>query len=228
MSKIIRLTEADLTRIVRRVINEQSQIVASMGQPPRTKTNTGQINATVSRAQPPIPNNNRSVSNNATVSRAKPPIPKTNPSQINTTASSKPQSGSQSVSGSEMEKAILQGGNSGFKGVESAVNFCKSKNVPNISKIDNIEQMISSAIGGVENPLNVMGGSPGLQKVGQIIVRNISNTTELCSLLKHYYINGEDFLTAMKGEINTKLDSRSAADFILNAINKINNQTRVN
>jgi hypothetical protein len=28
----------------------------------------------------------------------------------------------------------------------------------------------------------------------------------------------------MKGEINTKLDSRSAADFILNAINKINSK----
>jgi hypothetical protein len=32
----------------------------------------------------------------------------------------------------------------------------------------------------------------------------------------------------MKGEINTKLDSRSAADFILNVINKINNPTKVN
>jgi hypothetical protein len=210
MSKIIRLTEADLTRIVRRVINEQSQLVASMGQPPITKTNPGQINATVSRAQTPNTKTNPGQIN-TTVSRAKPPIPKT-------------QSGSQSVSGSEMEKAIMQAGNSGFKGVEAAVNFCKSKNVPNISKIDDIEQMISSAIGGVENPLNVMGGSPGLQKVGQIIVKNISNTTELCSLLKHYYINGENFLTAMKGEINTKLDSRSAADFILNAINKINSK----
>jgi len=174
---------------------------------------------------------NRMMSEQSVTNTSSAPTPstsKSNPSQINTTASSKPQSGSQSVSGSEMEKAILQGGNSGFKGVESAVNFCKSKNVPNISKIDDIEQMISSAIGGVENPLNVMGGSPGLQKVGQIIIRNISNTTELCSLLKHYYINGEDFLTAMKGEINTKLDSISAADFILNAINKINNQTKVN
>jgi hypothetical protein len=214
MSKIIRLTEADLTRIVRRVINEQSQIVTSMGQTPNTKTNPGQLNATVSRAKPPVPKTNPSQIN-ATVSMAKPPVPKT-------------QSGSQSVNGSEMEKAIIQAGNSGFKGVEAAVNFCKSKNVPNISKIDNIEQMIASAIDGVENPLNVMGGSPGLQKVGQIIFRNISNTTELCSLLKHYYINGEDFLTAMKGEINTKLDSRSAADFILNVINKINNPTKVN
>ena len=126
-----------------------------------------------------------------------------------------------SVSGSEMEKVLLQGGN-GFKGIESAVNFCKSKNVPNNSKIDSLETMISTAIAGVENPLNLTGNSPGLEKVAQIMDKNIENTTELCSLLKNYYINGEDFLTAMKGEINTKLDSTGAASFILSAINKIN------
>jgi hypothetical protein len=48
MSKIIRLTEADLTRIVRRVMNEQSQIVTTTSQPPKTKTTPGQINTVVS------------------------------------------------------------------------------------------------------------------------------------------------------------------------------------
>jgi hypothetical protein len=67
-----------------------------------------------------------------------------------------------------------------------------------------------------------MGGSPGLKKVAQIMEKNISNTTELCSLLKHYYINGEDFATAMRGEVNTKLNSTGAADFILLAIKSIN------
>ena len=126
-----------------------------------------------------------------------------------------------SVSGSEMEKVLLQGGN-GLKGIESAVNFCKSKNVPNNHKIDRLEELILQAINGPENPLNLAGGSPGLEKVGQIMDKNIANTTELCSLLKHYENMGEDFLTAMKGEINTKLDSTGAASFILSAINKIN------
>jgi hypothetical protein len=154
MKKIIRLTESDLTRLVRRVIKEQ-------------------------------------------------------------------QLESSTVSGDEMEKVLSQGGN-GFKGIQSAVNFCKSKNVPSNEKVDKLETMIDQAITGVENPLNLMGGSPGLKKVAQIMEKNISNTTELCSLLKHYYINGEDFATAMRGEVNTKLNSTGAADFILLAINSIN------
>ena len=44
MSKIIRLTEADLTRIVRRVMDEQSQIVAPKSQPTKTKTTPDKTN----------------------------------------------------------------------------------------------------------------------------------------------------------------------------------------
>jgi hypothetical protein len=35
-------------------------------------------------------------------------------------------------------------------------------------------------------------------------------------------INGEDFETVMKGEVNTKMDSVGAADHVLRAINSIN------
>jgi hypothetical protein len=67
-----------------------------------------------------------------------------------------------------------------------------------------------------------MGGSPGLEKVAQILNKNISNTTELCSLIGNFMINGEDFETVMKGEVNTKMDSVGAADHVLRAINSIN------
>ena len=120
----------------------------------------------------------------------------------------------------EMEKVLNQGGN-GMTGIESIVKYCKTKNVSNTSKIDKLETMIDQAITGVENPLNLMGGAPGLEKVGEIIKNNVSNATELCSLLKHYFINDEDFVTAMRGEISTKLDSTMAADNVLLAIRSI-------
>ena len=131
------------------------------------------------------------------------------------------QSQTPTVSGSEMEKFLSNSGN-GFNGIQAAVKFCKSKKVANNQKNDGLEELIYQAISGVENPLNLMGGSPGLEKVAQILNKNISNTTELCSLIGNFMINGEDFETAIKGEVNTKMNSVGAADHVLLAINSIN------
>ena len=155
MKKIIRLTESDLTRLVRRVIKEQQSLK---------------------------------------------PI----------------------FSGAEMQKSIKS---NGFRGIQDAVKYCKSKRIDKNPKFNKIEEMIYQSVSGVENPLNITGGSPGLEKVGQILSRYISNTNDLCSLIANFYVNGEDFETLMKGEINTKMDSTGAADHILKVIYNINRKS---
>ena len=129
------------------------------------------------------------------------------------------QSQTPTVSGAEMQKSI---NSNGFKGIQNAVKYCKSRRIDDKHDNRRIEELIYQSVSGVENPLNITGGSPGLEKVGQILTKNISNTNDLCSLIANFDINGEDFETLMKGEINTKMDSVGAADHILTAIENIN------
>ena len=116
---------------------------------------------------------------------------------------------------------IGQANGGGFPSIQSVIKYCKSKNVPQSTDTKYVSNEIAFAIKGGENPINLMGGAPGLKKAAEYMIRDIKDAQELCSLIKYYSVNGEDFETAIKGEVNTKMNSTGAADFILQAMKTI-------
>jgi hypothetical protein len=132
-----------------------------------------------------------------------------------------PQMGGTSLDKNLLSTIIGQANGGGFPAIQSVIKYCKSKNVPQSTDTKYVSNEIGMAIKGGENPINVMGGAPGLKKAAEYMIRDIKDAQELCSLIKYYSVNGEDFETAIKGEINTKMNSTGAADFILQAMKTI-------
>ena len=157
MKKVVRLTESDLIRIVKRVIKEQS-------------------------------NSGKSVTEKG----------------LNTV----------------LNKVAKYEGD--LKTLKPICDFCKSSGVYKQSNTDSLISMVSDAVSGLDNPLNIMGGG-SISEVAKIIRTKSKSADETCALIKYYDVDGEDFYEAIYDDSITKINTAQPANNLIEAIKHTSN-----
>jgi hypothetical protein len=227
MKKIIRMTESDLTNLVKRVIEEQSaQIKLVDTVKPAPKQSMGQVIKSVDTVKP-APKQSmgqviKSVDNVKTSSQL-----------TNKTATEK--LGGAIIPGSEQDIKLKL---TNFVGAGSGHNYKKICEYCGQLSLDSNNQRAQNAaieferaIYGGENPFSNISGNnkeSSAYKAGMAIQKNLKTAVDVCTMIKFYkdYAPGdESFCEAVSGELNYKIDSRSNLNLmvgkpIYNIVNK--------
>ena len=106
-----------------------------------------------------------------------------------------------------LKKVLNQSTKDDLSSVKTVTNFCKSSSVTKQPNTNSVSALVNAELSGLDNPINLgsTGGSVG--RVANVILKHISGSAQLCSLLKYYSVDGEDFYTAVEGDANGKMDT---------------------
>jgi hypothetical protein len=226
MKKIIRLTESDLTRLVRRVIEEQSaqiKLVDNVKTAP--KQSTGQIKSVDTVKPAPKQSMGQVIKSVDNV--------KTSSQLTNKTATEK--LGGAIIPGSEQDIKLKL---TNFVGAGRGHNYKKICEYCGQLSLDSNNQRAQNAaieferaIYGGENPFSNISGNnkeSSAYKAGMAIQKNLKTAVDVCTMIKFYkdYAPGdESFCEAVSGELNYKIAGTSNLDLmvgdpIYNIVNK--------
>jgi hypothetical protein len=203
MKKIIRMTESDLTRLVKRVIQEQA-LVSQL-------TSVDNVKPT-SQAQAQL-----KIADTAKLLRSVDTVKPSSKSAENPTSSiAKTTTQSDDV---KMRQGLdkLIGIGRGFN-YEEICNFCKQqKNLEtNNPRAKKAAREFAQAIKGLENPLSNFGGytneKSSAVQAGQALERNLKTATDICTMIQYYSYPSyggtqEEFCEAVGGELKGKFDA---------------------
>jgi hypothetical protein len=226
MKKIIRLTESDLTRLVKRVIEEQSaqiKLVDNVKTAP--KQSTGQIKSVDTVKPAPKQSMGQVIKSVDNV--------KTSSQLTNKTATEK--LGGAIIPGSEQDIKLKL---TNFVGAGRGHNYKKICEYCGQLSLDSNNQRAQNAaieferaIYGGENPFSNISGNnkeSSAYKAGMAIQKNLKTAVDVCTMIKFYkdYAPGdESFCEAVSGELNYKIAGTSNLDLmvgdpIYNIVNK--------
>ena len=203
MKKIIRMTESDLTRLVKRVIQEQAQ-VSQLRSVDNVKP--------TSQAQAQL-----KIADTAKLLRSVDTVKPSSKSAENPTSSiAKTTTQSDDV---KMRQGLdkLIGIGRGFN-YEEICNFCKQQKFleTNNSRAKKAAREFAQAIKGLENPLSNFGGytneKSSAVQAGQALERNLKTATDICTMIQYYSYPSyggtqEEFCEAVGGELKGKFDA---------------------
>ncbi len=204
------MTESDLTRLVKRVIQEQA-LVSQL-------TSVDNVKPT-SQAQAQL----RSVDTVKPTSQAQAQLRSVDTVKPSSQSAVKPTSSTSKTTTQSDDVKMRQGLGKligigrGFN-YEEICNFCKQqKNLEtNNPRAKKAAREFAQAIKGLENPLSNFGGytneKSSAVQAGQALERNLKTATDICTMIQYYSYPSyggtqEEFCEAVGGELKGKFDA---------------------
>jgi len=200
MKKVIRLTEADLTRLVKRVIKEQSQVSQIRSVDAVKPSSQSQVSQQLRSVDTVKPSSQSAVKPTSTT--AKP----ANSDLKNT-----------------LSKLVGVGDGKSYQEICKVCNQQTNLDMNN-PRAKKAAREFAQAIKGLESTFSNFGGSGPFAdkdssafKAGQALEKNLETAEDICTTIKYYnsYGGGEEFCEAVRGELKYKFDSRSNSDELI-------------
>ena len=107
----------------------------------------------------------------------------------------------------ELRKVLNQIKKDDLSSVKTVTNFCKSSSVTKQPNTNSVSVLVNAELSGLDNPINLGSTGGSVCIVSNVILKYIVGSAQLCSLLKYYSVDGEDFYTAVEGDANGKMDT---------------------
>jgi hypothetical protein len=243
MKKTIRLTESDLTRLVKRVIQEQAQLRSVDAVKPSSQSQGSAQLRSVDSVKPSSQSQgsaqlrSRSMTGSDKMMDAVKPSSLTNLVNQSQGSAVKPTSATVKPTNSNLKSTLekLVGVGTG-KSYQEICKVCNQqtnldKNNPRAKKA---AREFAQAIKGLESTFSNFGGSGPFAdkdssafKAGQALEKNLENAEDICTTIKYYnsYGGGEEFCEAVRGEQKYTFDnSTNEREMIGNPISRILNR----
>jgi hypothetical protein len=216
MKKVIRLTESDLTRLVKRVIQEQAQLRSVDSVKPSSQSQGSAQLRSVDSVKPSRP---------MTGSQLNKMMSDTSDSMAKY-ATAKP---ADSLLKTALKKLVGVGNRGNYQEICKLCNQQTNLDVNN-PKAKKAAQEFAKAIKGLKSTFSNFGGyvnkDSSASKAGQALENNLNTAEDICTMIKYYnsYGGGEEFCEAVRGEQKYTFDnSTNEREMIGNPIYRIVN-----
>jgi hypothetical protein len=227
MKKIIRLTESDLTRLVKRVIQEQAQLRSVDAVKPSSQSQGSAQLRSVDSVKPSSQSQGSAQLRSRSMTGSDKMMSDTSDSMAKY-ATAKP---ADSPLKTALKKLVGVGNRGNYQEICKLCNQQTNLDVNN-PKAKKAAQEFAKAIKGLKNMFSNFGGfnidkDSSASRAGQALENNLNTAEDICTMIKYYnsYGGGEEFCEAVRGEQKYTFDnSTNEREMIGNPIYRILNR----